>query len=624
MLIEIFRYLSESDISQSVLYVCKRWLNVAKHLQCMTTRSFSFDNTLPLPSDSITIVENTDFKITSVDIKDFFSVLCWPSNLWTVIGKNANTIKFNRCREMDEHQMAMALEVFPSLRCLNFRFCFPKACHNYSTIDSNAKANEHLTNVKELNLKKNIWIDMSEVEELVKRMPSLEHFGLSCLAGITPVNDIMKVIKCRTKSIRSLSLRHCRTNNGTLLMENLTKLNGLTLERFTFSISWIAESVVRDFFAKHNKIKVLQLGTLVTFANVYFDFLLNLTDLSDLNIDIVDYQETFSILKRFFELPFLSNLILERDSDAENTKCIGMHKTFKIKKLQHLRLTFFNIDCKLCFEHFCESLINLQSLSISSSNITNEDLSLIFEHMPRLRSLDLSRCVRITDVAMLGLSQTSVSVKRKKTNNFSLKSLKGLKYLNLSGCTSLTDITFTQNYEMLDLRTLNVGCIPKLTSIGIIKLSQNFRTLESLQIYGNGNVDSHVLQIILKNLWRLKELDISKYSSEDACKPLTTHEIEAICKHSQKLKTLIMLQRKLRIMQIKYLFQHVSTLMSVNDETRDRMADRGEMCGEIMKEVPENGMMSLVEENFLKVLEQVRDKNTDFMTEPITLNSFLF
>lgn len=362
----------------------------------------------------------------------------------------------------------------------------------------------------------------------------------------------------------------------------------------------------------------------MAFPNSYFDYLLNIQDLQELSIDIVEYQHTYHILKRFFELPFLQNLSLDRETETEHTKCIGLHETVQVKKLQHLRLTYLNISCNLCTAHFYESLSNLRSLSIPSSNITNDELSLIFEHMQKLRSLDLSRCVKITDTAMIGqLNRNSGSGKRQKLNNASLNSLKGLTYLNLNGCIGLTDTTFIQNYDMLDLKTLNVGCIPKLTAVGLERLSKNFRSLESLQIHGNENINALVLETLLKNLTRLKELDISKYSSKDGCQPLTTTDIEAIFRNSQKLKTLIILQRQLLDSQITFLFQNISTLMSVNDVTRSRLKAAGELDRKIMKEVPTTGEIAVVEDSFLKILERVRDQNTEFIMEPINLSSFL-
>lgn len=254
MLVEIFRYLSETDITESVIYVCKRWLNAAKDLRCMKFKDLSFV-TRPPPRDSLEMIRNTEFQIVSINLNDPIFEL-FPSELWKELGKTVKTIKFNRCTDLNEHHLVAILKHFPALKCLNFRFRFPSLSHNFSSVDSTPQAIKSLKNVKELNLNSNIWMDMSKVEKLVARMPHLEHFGLWSL-GITPVNDIMKVIKRQPTSIRSLSLRHCRTNNGTLLMESLTKLNGLSLEKFTFSISWIAEAVVRDFFAKQNKIKVI-------------------------------------------------------------------------------------------------------------------------------------------------------------------------------------------------------------------------------------------------------------------------------------------------------------------------------------------------------------------------------
>uniref|UniRef100_A0A336KUU5 CSON014699 protein n=1 Tax=Culicoides sonorensis TaxID=179676 RepID=A0A336KUU5_CULSO len=620
MLIEIFRYLSETDITESVIYVCKRWLDAAKHLRPMKSKCLSF-TTRPPPADCLEMIRKSEFRITSINLNDPIFEL-FPIELWKELGKTTEIIRFNRCTALNERDLIVILKYFPKLNSLYFRFRFPSLSRMFSSIDMEPDALQNLEKINSLNLNSNIWMDMSKVEQLVSRMPNLRHFGLWCL-GITPVNDIMKVIKRQAKSLKSLSLRHCRTNNATVLMEKLTQLQELELEKLTFSISWISEAVVRDFFTRHNKVKILQLGTSIAFFDSYFDFLLKLEHLRELNVDVIEYQHTYHILKRFFELPCLVNLSLERETGTEHTKCIGIHEIFTVKRLEHLRMTYFNVTCRLCIENFCKTLKNLKSLSITSSNITNDDMSLIFEHMQNLQSLDISRCERISDISMTGHKMISHE-KKMKINNFTLKSMKRLKYLNLSGCTNLTDATFIQDdMQLLDLKHLNVGCIPNLTTAGFDKISQNFHSLESLQIYGNPNVDGAVLEVLLKNLTRLKEIDISKYSCKDGCEPFESNVLEILVKFGQKLKTIIILQRKLLKSQIIFLFQSIPSLMVVNDVTRTRLKAGGDLDMKKMESVPHEGEVHVIEESFLKVLEQIRDKNPDFMKEPINLSSFL-
>ncbi|XP_063704614.1 uncharacterized protein LOC134834031 [Culicoides brevitarsis] len=606
MLLEIFRYLSPTDIKESVIFVCKKWLYAARRLNCMQIKSLSFI-TRPPPKNTLQNIRNSGLTVTSISLYDpifeLFSV-----DLWQELGKTVKSIRFNRCTDLAEPHLITILKYFAALECLNFSFRFPGLSYNFNSINNEPRALENLAKVKALNLTSNIWMDMSKVEQLVARMTALEHFGLWSL-GITPFNDITKVVKRRRNSLRSLSLRHCRTNNNSLLLQKLTDLN-LDLKKFTFSISWIDSDDVRRFLETQHNLKILQLGTTVAFPDEYFTYLLGLPHLKELCIDIAEYQHTYHILKRFFELPALQNLSIERDFLAdESVTCIGFHKIMKIQRLKHLRLNYFNITCDICKENFYASLEKLESLSLSDSKITNNEISLIFEHITRLRSLDLVRCRQITDAGMLGKAEVT-SEKRQKTSNFSLKSLRGLTYLNLSGCEGLTDATFAENYEMLDLKTLNVSNLPKLSLIGIARIAKNFKSLEKLQVYGIRDLDALFLEYIAIKLPRLTELDISNLHPT----VLKQDDLRAICK-CKKLKTLIALKHNLKNWEINFLFENIPTLMSVNDVTRTNSIKS--------LSAEEKNNEAKVEESFLRVLEQVREKNVEFIKEPISLESIL-
>lgn len=123
--------------------------------------------------------------------------------------------------------------------------------------------------------------------------------------------------------------------------------------------------------------------------------------------------------------------------------------------------------------HRCEAL------NLAGSDITDASVALIVRFMPRVRSLDLSYCTRITDSGVDMLSEASSST------------CTSLVHVNLTGCQQLTDTCLLYLSGVTQLRDLTLAGCPHITKRACLQFIENASSSRNLVM----REDRHIVSV---------------------------------------------------------------------------------------------------------------------------------
>ena len=113
------------------------------------------------------------------------------------------------------------------------------------------------------------------------------------------------------------------------------------------------------------------------------------------------------------------------------------------------------VDDSVSRLHRCEAL------NLAGSDVTDASMALIVRFMPRLASLDLSYCTRVTDSGVDMLSEASSATCR------------SLVRVNLTGCQQLTDACLAYLSGVAQLRDLTLAGCPHITKRACLQFIEN-------------------------------------------------------------------------------------------------------------------------------------------------------
>lgn len=182
-------------------------------------------------------------------------------------------------------------------------------------------------------------------------------------------------------------------------------------------------------------------------------------------------------LEKLLKFPQLRGIRLEQNGMYENLT----HQPFNFSELpqsnvRSFRLVYFP-KCSIPNIHtFAKSMKGLQRLSLKAATIENFELDVIFEHLTQLVDLDLSYCQGISNAGFTGVEKGKNKVTR--VGKFTLKELKGLRFLNIIGSSRLTLEAFLEDFELLDLRVIGIT-LPENKSLVD---NPNFKRIEKLYL----------------------------------------------------------------------------------------------------------------------------------------------
>ena len=161
----------------------------------------------------------------------------------------------------------------------------------------------------------------------------------------------------------------------------------------------------------------------------------------------------------------------------------------------------------------------IKVLQISSSRITDISLNMICECLVNLKSLDISRNYRITDIGFLGENQNEdtlparaiqdtnetpdIFIQRKGLSN--LRHLEDLSMMHLS---KITGSSLKPVLELKRLKSLSINGCFKISSAAVTNASNHLCLLQKLHI-GKLLVDDKAVEVLTKNIKFLFDFDIS-------------------------------------------------------------------------------------------------------------------
>lgn len=117
-----------------------------------------------------------------------------------------------------------------------------------------------------------------------------------------------------------------------------------------------------------------------------------------------------------------------------------------------------------------------------------------------------------------------------QNSGYSLLRLKGLRSLNLGGCTKITDISLKYGLAFRELSSLSLSNCQQISFSGIQALLENCPSIENLYLSNCCNINDLTVELIAMKLKRLHLIDIR------GCRQLTENNINDIHFHCRTQK----------------------------------------------------------------------------------------
>lgn len=117
-----------------------------------------------------------------------------------------------------------------------------------------------------------------------------------------------------------------------------------------------------------------------------------------------------------------------------------------------------------------------------------------------------------------------------QNSGYSLLRLKGLRLLNLGGCTKITDISLKYGLAFRELSSLSLSNCQQISFSGIQALLENCPSIENLYLSNCCNINDLTVELIAMKLKRLHLIDIR------GCRQLTENNINDIHFHCRTQK----------------------------------------------------------------------------------------
>lgn len=322
----------------------------------------------------------------------------------------------------------------------------------------------------------------------------------------------------RDLNLRSLHLRACQqlSNEGIVKLssyqKSLTELDVGLCPRVT-------DASLLAICSGLTNLKNLSVQRCRAVTDLGISDLWKLTKLINLNISECELIQGQGILKGLCQKPNLK---------------------FKELRLSHLGNISDDIVIRLA-----ESLPNLIVLDLGFcyNAVTDRSVQAILSNNRYLRSLNLMMCEKVTDSGLTGMGLKLIPSKIKQPevtlklplgskaeieiirdaklkqgvmemcendylgsdfSGFSLKNLKGLQELNLSGCNRVSDVSLKHAFLLNELKNLDLSYCQQITEEGLIFISKNNKSIESLNLDFCHNVNNEGVCHVVENLKRLK------------------------------------------------------------------------------------------------------------------------
>ncbi|KAI3778726.1 hypothetical protein L2E82_08109 [Cichorium intybus] len=176
--------------------------------------------------------------------------------------------------------------------------------------------------------------------------------------------------------------------------------------------------------------------------------------------------------------------------------------------LQHLEHLNLNVCQKISDkgnEAITAACSSLKIFSIYWNGVSDKSLQMVADNYRYLDSLDITRCIKITD---MGLQQIMTKCSGLKSLNLyelssftdeaykKLSLLGNLRFLDLCGAQNLSDDGLFSIAKCKDLRTLSLTWCVRVTDMGVIAIAKGCTSLEYLSLFGIVGVTDKCLEVL--------------------------------------------------------------------------------------------------------------------------------
>ncbi|EPX74093.1 F-box protein Pof2 [Schizosaccharomyces octosporus yFS286] len=338
------------------------------------------------------------------------------------------------------------------------------------------------------------------------------------------VTDEHLLLLLKSKNLSRINLSGCtRLTDNTLSTIVLNNLNTVVLDLSGIpSLSW---KTMLAALPKLKKLKTLSLSQCVLLDDSQLkETLVHCKHLKKLKLNncISLTEKTLQTLSEHGDL-----------TELDISGCINMKDPsvlikvlMKHKNLKELNMSgCFYLTSFIEYYSFPSKLCSLRSLNLTGlSELSNHHVLKICEYFPRLQILYLTKCNKITDAALTGISYLKTyltSLHLGHCNEVSdlgitrvLKSCRNLTYVDFGGCFRLTDQSVAEIAKLPRLQRVGlVKCI-FLTDISIIHLSNcSSRFLERIHLSYCTGLTAKSISYLMINCRNLKHLSVTGIGS---------------------------------------------------------------------------------------------------------------
>ncbi|MCJ8734452.1 hypothetical protein PDJAM_G00235530 [Pangasius djambal] len=419
--------------------------------------------------------------------------------------------------------------------------------------------------------------------------------GLGSSAMLS-LRNLLRLLQDQSATLRSLDLS--RTSITPESLRSLCRVPGLHLEELSLSgCKKLTDYSIEQLCRHQRGLHKLDLsGCTELTSRCMLAVAAELKQLQSLSLARV-WRITEKGLADLMALPTLSSLDLAECVNVSGVELVkGLSSPQPRAQLEKLSLRNWTYIRDIC--SLAQLLTSsLKELDLTSCTVlTDSSVCAIASYLPGLQVLRLSSCKLITDWGLLGMEEPSKHTQEEKGLSFtrtfgnmgffqpprmpfdekprlvtdedlgafreregaSLRAIKGLQELDLTGCSKLTDVSITQVLHFPVLQRLSLAMLPEISDEGVASVALHCRSLTSLALSGCSRLTDEGLARALPHLHRLQHLQLAY------CDGITDRSLSLIVQHCKRLRTLdISKCRDITVTQVDFLQSHLPFLENV-------------------------------------------------------------
>ncbi|XP_030645235.1 dynein regulatory complex subunit 6 [Chanos chanos] len=396
-------------------------------------------------------------------------------------------------------------------------------------------------------------------------------------SALLSLRNLRRLLVEQVSTLRGLDLS--RTSITPESLRSLAQVQGLQLEELRLrGCKELTDGAVELLCRHQSKLRILDLSACTELTSR--SLLAVASSLKELRLLSLsrDWKVTDKGLAELMRLPFLRSLDLSEClhiSGAELVKGLSSPQP----KAQIERLSFRN--CTYIRDVTVFSLAQLlgpglRELDLSSCvYLTDLSVRAIATYLPGLLVLRLAWCKEVTDWGLLGMVEPTKDCDPQKqmedkgprfTRTFgnmgffqppsmpflekprlvteedlgtfreqegaSLLALRGLRELDLSACSKLTDASITQVIRFPNLQRLSLSMLSEISDESLVSIAHHCRSLTSLALSRCSQISDLGIAQAAPHLPRLQHLHLA------CCDAVTDRSLTALVQHCKRLRTL--------------------------------------------------------------------------------------